>query len=156
MGTLKFVLAYTRRYRLPLVLTTLSMIGLVTLDLSGPLIIRRLIAAVQDPTGASGGIVLAGRLALLTLAIFIVRGLLQFVSSYQGHVAGWGVVADSRRHVYEHLQRLSLRFYEDQQTGQLMSRVVNDTNLFESSDRPRHPRYLRQRAHAFRRLLACC
>jgi ATP-binding cassette subfamily B protein/subfamily B ATP-binding cassette protein MsbA len=47
------------------------------------------------------------------------------------HVAGWGVVADLRKHVYEHLQRLSLRFYEDKQTGQMMSRVVNDTDLFE-------------------------
>jgi ATP-binding cassette subfamily B protein/subfamily B ATP-binding cassette protein MsbA len=47
------------------------------------------------------------------------------------HVAGWGVVSDVRRHIYEHLQRLSLRFYEDKQTGQLMSRMVNDSDLFE-------------------------
>ena len=47
------------------------------------------------------------------------------------HVAGWGVVADARQHIYEHLQRLSLRFYEDKQTGQLMSRMVNDSDLFE-------------------------
>ena len=47
------------------------------------------------------------------------------------HVAGWGVVADVRQHIYEHLQRLSLRFYEDKQTGQLMSRMVNDSDLFE-------------------------
>jgi ATP-binding cassette subfamily B protein/subfamily B ATP-binding cassette protein MsbA len=42
------------------------------------------------------------------------------------------VVAASRRHIYEHVQRLSLRFYEDQQTGQLMSRVINDTSMFEN------------------------
>ena len=47
------------------------------------------------------------------------------------HVAGWGVVADMRKYLYDHLQRLSLRFYEDKQTGQLMSRVINDTDLFE-------------------------
>jgi ATP-binding cassette, subfamily B, bacterial len=47
------------------------------------------------------------------------------------HVAGWGVVADIRKHVYVHLQRLTLRFYEDKQTGQMMSRVINDTDLFE-------------------------
>ena len=47
------------------------------------------------------------------------------------HVAGWGVVADMRKFLYDHLQRLSLRFYEDKQTGQLMSRVINDTDLFE-------------------------
>jgi ATP-binding cassette subfamily B protein len=47
------------------------------------------------------------------------------------HLAGWGVVADLRKQIYDHVQRLSLRFYEDKQTGQIMSRVVNDTNLFE-------------------------
>ena len=47
------------------------------------------------------------------------------------HVAGWGVVAEARQHIYEHLQRLSLRFYEDKQTGQLMSRMVNDSDMFE-------------------------
>jgi ATP-binding cassette subfamily B protein len=36
-----------------------------------------------------------------------------------------------RKHIYEHLQALSLRYYEDKQTGQLMSRVINDTELFE-------------------------
>ncbi len=60
------------------------------------------------------------------------RGVLRFFRSYMAHVAGWGVVADARRHIYEHLQRLSLRFYEDKQTGQLMSRTVNDSDLFES------------------------
>jgi ATP-binding cassette subfamily B protein/subfamily B ATP-binding cassette protein MsbA len=47
------------------------------------------------------------------------------------HVAGWGVVADARQHIYEHLQRLSLSFYEDKQVGQLMSRTINDSDLFE-------------------------
>ena len=51
--------------------------------------------------------------------------------SYQAHIAGWGVVADVRKYIYEHMQRLSLRFYEDKQVGQLMSNVVNDTDLFE-------------------------
>jgi len=129
--TLRFVFSYARRYVRPLALTVLSMIFLVGLDLTGPLIVRRLIGAIQSGVDAAS-LGLAGRLALLTLVIFLGRAGLQFVSSYQGHVAGWGVVADSRRHVYEHVQRLSLRFYEDQQTGQLMSRVVNDTNLFES------------------------
>ena len=56
---------------------------------------------------------------------------LQFGRCYLAHVAGWSVVADVRRAVYEHLQRLSLRFYSDKQTGQLMSQLVNDTDLLE-------------------------
>ncbi len=132
MGTLKFVFAYTRNYVKAMTLTVVAMIALVGLELTGPLIIRRLLSAVQDPNLGPQALSLAGKLALLYLGIQAARGALQFVSSYMGHVAGWGVVADSRRTIYEHVQRLSLRFYEDQQTGDLMSRVINDTNLFES------------------------
>jgi ABC-type multidrug transport system fused ATPase/permease subunit len=77
------------------------------------------------------------RLGLLALLVYLARAGLQFLRSYMAHVAGWGVVADVRKHIYEHMQRLSLRFYEDKQTGQLMSRVINDTDLFEAVDRSR-------------------
>jgi ATP-binding cassette subfamily B protein len=70
-------------------------------------------------------------LTAIALGIFILRAAMQFLRSYMAHLAGWGVVADVRKHIYEHLQALSLRYYEDKQTGQLMSRVVNDTELFE-------------------------
>jgi len=63
--------------------------------------------------------------------IYAVRAVLQFLRSYMAHVAGWSVVADVRAEVHVHLQRLSLRFYEDKQTGQLMSRTINDTELIE-------------------------
>jgi ATP-binding cassette subfamily B protein/subfamily B ATP-binding cassette protein MsbA len=71
------------------------------------------------------------RLTVIVLLVYIARAVLQFLRSYAAHVAGWGVVADVRNYIYNHLQRLSLRFYEDKQVGQLMSNVVNDTDLFE-------------------------
>jgi len=74
---------------------------------------------------------LVTRLSLIALAVFIARGFMQYIRSYQAHVAGWGVVADARKLIYQHLQQLSLRYYEDKQTGQLMSRLINDTDLFE-------------------------
>jgi ATP-binding cassette, subfamily B, bacterial len=68
---------------------------------------------------------------LIVLGAYVVRAGLTFVRSYLAHVAGWGVVADVREYIYTHMQRLSLRFYEDKQVGNLMSNVVNDTDLFE-------------------------
>jgi ATP-binding cassette subfamily B protein/subfamily B ATP-binding cassette protein MsbA len=70
-------------------------------------------------------------LTLIALGVYLVKAGLQFVRSYMAHIAGWGVVADLRKLVYNHLQKLNLRFYEDKQTGQMMSRVVNDTDLYE-------------------------
>lgn len=131
MKTLSFVFSYAKHYAKYLVIATLAMIILVGLQLVGPSVVRELIATVKSGPSDPDSIVVVTRLALFLLGIYIVRGVLRFLSSYMAHVAGWGVVSDVRRKVYEHLQRLSLRFYEDQQTGQLMSRMINDSDMFE-------------------------
>lgn len=131
MKSFRFVFSYTRYYLAPLVIATVSMTALVGMQLVTPWVVRQLVAAAQGGTGNEGSIAFAGRMALLLLGVYLVRGVLRFSSNYTAHLAGWGVVSDARRQIYEHLQRLSLRFYEDQQTGQLMSRMVNDSDRFE-------------------------
>jgi ATP-binding cassette subfamily B protein len=131
MKTLKFLFGYAKDYLGSLSLAVVSMILLVGVQLLAPWIIRAIIAAVKDQAASRESMDLVTRLTLLALLIYVVRAGLQFLRSYMAHVAGWGVVADARRHIYRHLQRLSLRFYEDKQTGQLMSRMVNDSDLFE-------------------------
>jgi ATP-binding cassette subfamily B protein/subfamily B ATP-binding cassette protein MsbA len=127
----RLVLHYARGYIVPLTVTILSMVLLIGAQLIIPWIIKTLIAAVtQNPVQAST-LPLITRLTILAFAVYLLRAGLQFLRSYMAHVAGWGVVADLRKHVYTHLQRLTLRFYEDKQTGQMMSRVVNDTDMFE-------------------------
>ncbi|HNR24155.1 MAG TPA: ABC transporter ATP-binding protein [Candidatus Bipolaricaulis anaerobius] len=131
MKGLAWVFQYAKRYRLSLVLTVASMLVLVGVQLVAPWIVRTMVAAVTDPGAGPEALTLVARLALLALAVYILRALMQFTRSYAAHVAGWHVVADVRNDVYRHLQRLSLRFYEDKQTGQLMSRMVNDSELLE-------------------------
>jgi ATP-binding cassette subfamily B protein len=131
MHTLKFLFSYANKYLGHLIVTVVSMILLVGVQLLAPWIIKMMIAAVKDQAAEQASLDLVTRLALLALAAYVMRAVLQFLRSYMAHVAGWNVVADARQHIYEHLQRLSLRFYEDKQTGQLMSRVVNDSDLFE-------------------------
>ena len=110
---------------------------LVGIQLLVPWVIKTLIAAVTDPASSSTPasiqltLDLITRLTLLVLVIYLARAGLQFLRSYMAHIAGWGVVADLRKFIYEQMQRFSLHFYEDKQTGQLMSRVINDTDLFE-------------------------
>jgi ATP-binding cassette subfamily B protein/subfamily B ATP-binding cassette protein MsbA len=131
MKSLKFVSGYARKYVGPLALTVVSMLLLVGVELLAPWIIKTMVATITNPTAGPEAMDLITRLALLALVIYLARAGLQFLRSYMAHVAGWQVVADARRHIYSHLQRLSLRFYEDKQTGQLMSRMVNDSDLFE-------------------------
>lgn len=132
MKPFRMVFSYARRYTRALVITIISMLLLVGVQLLIPWIIKTLISDITDQTKMSTSLNIITTLALIVLGVYILRAALQFLRSYMAHVAGWGVVADVRKHVYNHIQRLTLRFYEDKQTGQLMSRVVNDTDLFES------------------------
>lgn len=131
MKPLKLISFYTRKYTLQLALTVLSMLLLVGVQLVLPWIIKTLIDTVTSSQAAVDTMRIITTLALASLGLYVLRGVLQFMRSYQAHIAGWGVVADLRNHLYRHLQRLSLRFYEDKQTGQIMSQVVNDSDLIE-------------------------
>ncbi|HEY71324.1 MAG TPA: ABC transporter ATP-binding protein, partial [Anaerolineae bacterium] len=110
----------------------MSMLLLVGVQLYAPWLVREMIAAVTGTPAAADALETVARLALIALAVFVARGVLRFLRSYMAHVAGWNVVADVRADIYAHLQRLSLRFYEDKQTGQLMSRTINDSELLEN------------------------
>ena len=128
---LKSFLTFARPYRTALVWTVLSMMLLVGVQLAAPFLIRQLIQTLQSGDSSPSAYRLVTQLALAALTIYLARAGLEFIRSYMAHVAGWGVVADVRRTMYNHLQKLSLRFYEDKQTGQLMSRTVNDSDLLE-------------------------
>jgi ATP-binding cassette subfamily B protein/subfamily B ATP-binding cassette protein MsbA len=128
---MKLLLKFAKKYKWALIITVFSMLLLVGAQLLIPWLIRNLISLVTDNELTAETLKIIKRLTLIALITFLGRGVMQFLRSYMAHIAGWGVVSDARKFVYEHLQKLSLHFYEDKQTGQLMSRVVNDTDLFE-------------------------
>ena len=131
MKPLALIFSYSKKYTSSLIITSVSMLALVGVQLLIPWVIKDLISLVTVSGQPSASFVTIRQLTLLVFAVFIVRAILQFLRSYIAHYAGWGVVADVRKFIYDHMQRLSLRFYEDKQIGQLMSNVVNDTDLFE-------------------------
>jgi ATP-binding cassette subfamily B protein len=131
VDSIRFVFKYARKYVGPLALTVMSMLLLVGVQLIAPWIAKTMIATVTDSSVGPDAVNLITQLALLALVIYVVRAGLRFIRSYMAHVAGWSVVADVRKDIYEHLQRLSLHYYEDKQTGQLMSRAINDADLLE-------------------------
>jgi len=65
----------------------------------------------------------AGALMLLLTAI---HTLCNFYVDYRGHAMGAMMESDMRRELFDHYQKLSFRFYDEQRTGQLMSRITND------------------------------
>ncbi len=131
MKATRFFVGYVKEYARPLIIVVISMLLLTAVQLAAPWVIKTLIETVTDPEAGPESYGTVTQLALWALVLYALQAGLQFVRSYVAHVAGWGMVADARRQIYEHLQRLSLRFYEDRQVGQLMSRMVNDSELFE-------------------------
>lgn len=74
------------------------------------------------------------KIIMLTIALaglYLLRVVFRFLSNYIAHKAAWYLVGDLRRKTYDKLERMDLSFFHDKQTGDLMSRVVNDTRDFE-------------------------
>lgn len=71
------------------------------------------------------------QLAIILLALYLGRVIFRFMNNYLAHKAAWELVGDLRQRLYEKLQIMDRTFFQDKQTGDLMSRVVNDTREFE-------------------------
>ncbi len=66
-------------------------------------------------------------LAVLGLfAVYLVNSGLMAIVAYWGHVLGIAIETELRRRAFDHLQKLSLRFYDNQKTGHLVGRMTKD------------------------------
>lgn len=68
----------------------------------------------------------------IMFSLVAVHALCNFYVDYRGHMMGALMESDMRRELFAHYQKLSFSFYDDQQTGQLMSRITSD--LFALSE----------------------
>jgi subfamily B ATP-binding cassette protein MsbA len=72
-------------------------------------------------------------LPFVIIAIFLLKGIFNYLQSYLMNFVGLRVVADLRARLYDHLQTLSLSFFNKTPTGVLISRITNDVNLIQAS-----------------------
>ena len=69
------------------------------------------------------------RVGALMLVLVLVHTVCNFYVAYRGHSMGAMMESDLRSELFEHYQKLSFRFYDEQRTGELMSRITNDLFL---------------------------
>ncbi|RDJ14874.1 ABC transporter ATP-binding protein [Rhizobium grahamii] len=86
--------------------------------------VTRYLLTLSDTPQAFGEILLIGA---AMLAILVVQSVAIFFVDYQGHVMGARIEAAVRQELFEHCQKLSFSFHDTQRTGQLMSRITNDS-----------------------------
>ncbi|GAB4313225.1 MAG: ABC transporter ATP-binding protein [Phototrophicales bacterium] len=119
---IKRVLHYARPYRRMIILLLFTILLTTGLGLITPLIFRDLI----DYTLPNRDTNRLNLLALGLILIPIVSGGIRVYQRYLNATIGEGVIYDLRVALYDHLQKMSLRFFTNTKTGELMSRLNND------------------------------
>jgi subfamily B ATP-binding cassette protein MsbA len=123
------MLAYVRPYAPRLLFAMLLMVGISALSGSTAFLVK----PILDDIFIRKDSALLAWIPLLVLAIYLVRGILEFYQAYLMSGTGQRVVRDIRDHLYRHMQSLSLSFYLRHPTGVLMSRVLNDVGMMQSA-----------------------
>lgn len=101
-------------------------------DLSYPIITRGILND-YIPNQQLRSVVVA---AILLLVIYLLKCLLAYFVQYYGHLVGVYMQADMRRDVFNHLQKLPFSYYDEHETGTIMSRMIND--LMDISELAHH------------------
>ncbi|HLV13271.1 MAG TPA: ABC transporter ATP-binding protein [Trueperaceae bacterium] len=113
---------YYRPYKGLFLLDFSSAVVLGVLELAFPIAVQGFIDGLL-PSGQWRLIFLA---ALGLALVYLLNTALTYVVTYWGHMLGINIETDMRRKAFDHLQRLSFRFYDEQKTGHLVGRIAKD------------------------------
>ena len=92
------------------------------IDLVYPVAARRAINEYIPNKQLDSILMMAGVLA----GLFVVRFICSYIVDSWGHIVGVRMESDMREEVFSHIQKLSVDFYDNNKTGHIMSRIVND------------------------------
>lgn len=118
------------RYKGLYILAIVSTLCLTAVNLAAPKVLSTMTGVVEKGLENTSFSIIT-KLTLILLGLYLLRIAFRFLSNYLAHKAAWYLVGDLRSRMYDKLQHLDLGFFHDKQTGDLMSRVVNDTRDFE-------------------------
>ncbi len=118
------------RYKTLYIIAILSTLGLTGVNLAAPRALSAMTGIVSNGVDEAG-MARIGTLTVILVVLYLLRVLFRFLSNYLAHKAAWYLVGDLRTRTYDKLERMHLGYFHDKQTGDLMSRIVNDTRDFE-------------------------
>ncbi|HHT7141162.1 ABC transporter ATP-binding protein [Bacillus cereus] len=126
---LRRLLSYMRPYKGLLALAFLFLVGATVTEMMGPFLIKQFLDEHLVPRNFDQS-------ALVTLfVVYIVAHLLKVLFTYLDllyfQTIAFKIVQDMRVEVYEHVQKLSLSFFDRTPIGTLVSRITNDTEAIK-------------------------
>lgn len=122
--TIRRLLSYLRPYRLQMVGVTLLIITSTLLSLLGPMLFGQAVDRYIIPGDLPG----LGRLILILLGIFLGSSIISAVTGYVMLGISQRLIRDIRSNLFRHIQSLSMDYHDEHESGDLMSRLTNDTN----------------------------
>ena len=121
--------AYLRPYRGRMAIAVLALIFGAALGLVFPWIMQNLVDAVLGQRDRAE----LNRITFILLGTFLIRSVFYYFQGYYLAYVGERIVVDLRRQAYEHLHRLSVRFFTDRRVGELISRLSSDVTLVRAA-----------------------
>ena len=129
---LKRFIHYYKPHKKLLILDLLASLLISVIGMVYPIVTRNMLN-VYIPQKMYSTIVIAG---LVVLALYIIRMLLRYFVQYYGHLIGVGMQSQMRLDLFSHLQKLPFSFYDNHETGRIMTRITSD--LFEVCELAHH------------------
>ena len=130
MKTILRVIVEAKRYKWLLIIAAVSTLLLAGVNLTAPMLMSRMIGMVAQGLDADG-LQQVFTLTIMLLSLYLFRIILRYLSNFMAHKAAWKLVQELRLKVYGKLQSLSIDYYRHHESGDLVSRTINDTALFE-------------------------
>ncbi|MCL2812061.1 MAG: ABC transporter ATP-binding protein/permease [Clostridia bacterium] len=130
MKVLLRVAKEAKKYKGLFAVAAISTLLLAGLNLIAPRLMAEMTAMVAQGL-TNEGLQRVLWLAAGLLGLYLVRILLRYLSNYLAHKAAWNLVQELRLRVYGKLQSLSMSYYRNHESGDLVSRTINDTGTFE-------------------------
>lgn len=116
--------SYYRPYKKLFILDFSCAVGAGLLELAFPVAVNKFIDDLLP--GQNWTLILIACIALM--AIYALNTAMQYIVTYWGHMLGINIETDMRKKMFDHIQKLSFRFFDNNKTGHLIGRITNDLN----------------------------
>lgn len=125
MKKLRYFFGYYKRHKKLFILDFGCAFFMSILDLIFPVFTQRVVDRVL-PGGDMGVLV---KFCIFLIGLQVLRNILGYIVIYWGHGLGLKIRYDMRNDLFKHLQKLSLSYFDNVKTGEMMSRIMGDLEL---------------------------
>lgn len=135
MNTMRRFIGFYKPYKTVFFLDLICATIISIIDLAYPQILRTSTNTLF--TGDSGYILkMLIPIGIGLFIMYVVQGLCRYYVSYQGHMMGANMERDMRQQLFDHYEKLSFSYYDKNNSGQMMSKLVSD--LFDIAEFAHH------------------